>query len=82
MDIYVPQQHLSSVKLYLKEHGIEHEVSIPDVGELISEQARSVIGIQQDDEMTWDVYHRYDTVTRSLKMITMTYGSCNQLFYD
>jgi hypothetical protein len=64
VDIYVPQKNLHAVKLFLNQFGIQYEVSIPDVGELITKTA---IGVQQDDEMGWDSYQTYDIVKNGIK---------------
>jgi hypothetical protein len=62
-DIYVPSSHLNEVKSYLQQHEISYQISIPDVGGLISEQMSSM-SANQEGEMNWDEYQGYDTVTK------------------
>lgn len=72
VDIFIPALQVDVVKMLLAAQGITFEVSMPDVGAVIAEQAETM-NVKQEDEMNWFTYQRYDTIMIYLESLAAQY---------
>ncbi|XP_039271139.2 carboxypeptidase B-like [Styela clava] len=75
VDIRFPRENLEYLKGLVEEHGIEYEVKIPDVQELIDNQVKGRKNLKDSSTYNYNVYHPIEEITSWTQEIAAAYPS-------